>query len=62
MDYERADIATMFPPQNIKKNKLLELNRFRPFNKDYNSWLPKKFTIEFTLKPQALLGSEEEEI
>lgn len=45
MDYERKDVATMFPPENIKKHKLLELNRFRPFNRDYNAWQPSRFII-----------------
>jgi len=31
MDFERKDIATMYPPENIKKHKLMELHRFRPF-------------------------------
>lgn len=45
MDYERQDIAKMFPPENLSKQKLIELNRFRPFNKTYNYWASTKFII-----------------
>ena len=48
LDFERKDIASAFPKENVKKKRLLELNRFRPFNKDYNYWRPAKF---FAFKP-----------
>ena len=45
MDYERQEIKVMFPPENIKRAKLLELYRFRPFNKATTSWRSKCYTI-----------------
>ena len=45
MDFERQDIATLYPPENIKKNKLVELNRFRPFNKETTSWRSTPFAM-----------------
>ena len=45
LDFERKDIKMMFPPENIKRAKLLELNRFRPFNKATTSWRSTRYTI-----------------
>jgi len=45
MDFEREHIATLYPADNIKKNKLVELNRFRPFNKETTSWRSTRFSL-----------------
>jgi len=45
MDFERKDIKQMFPPENLKKDKLRELNRFRPFNEEHTSWRSTAFVI-----------------
>ena len=46
MDYERKDLADAFAPDVIKKQKLLQLNRFRPFNPDTTSWRSTRFIIQ----------------
>jgi hypothetical protein len=52
MDFERKDIKMMFPPENIKRSKLLELNRFRPFNKLTTSWRSTPYTIPVPKPPK----------
>ena len=38
MDFERKDIADLYPPNSWKGARVEELKRFRPFNKETNSW------------------------
>lgn len=43
MDFERTEVAKLFPPQNIKMRRLKQLYRFRPFNVETTSWRSPKF-------------------
>ena len=43
MDFERTEIAKLYPPENIKRHKLMELYRFRPFNVETTSYHCPKF-------------------
>ena len=38
MDFERKDIAELYPPNTWKGARIQELKRFRPFNKETTSW------------------------
>ena len=51
MDFEREDIARLYPPENIKKSKLAELNRFKPFNRETTSWRSTRYTIPSNIDP-----------
>ena len=52
MDFERTDIAKMFPPENIKRHKLAELHRFRPFNKETTSWRSSRYELLNPIEPE----------
>ena len=43
MDFERTEVAKLYPPQNIKMRRLKQLYRFRPFNVETTSWRSPKF-------------------
>lgn len=45
LDFERTKIASLYPAKNMKRSKLNELYRFRPFNKATTSWRSKKFQL-----------------
>ena len=46
MDFERSYIAKIFTPENIKREKLKELDRFRPFNKEHSYWKSTDYVID----------------
>ena len=51
MDFERTIMAKLYPTKNIKKSKLMQLYRFRPFNKETTSWQSRKFLLIDHYKP-----------
>ena len=38
MDFERKEMADMYPPNTWRGHRAEELKRFRPFNKEASSW------------------------
>ena len=58
MDFERKDIAKLYPPEALKTTKLQELNRFRPFNPETTSWRATPFVIQSTAKSSEEMKSE----
>ena len=45
MDFERKDMAEMYPPNTWKGERVQELKRFRPFNKETNSWAGIRYNL-----------------
>ena len=45
MDFERKDIAELYPPNTWKGARIEELKRFRPFNKETNSWTGMNYNL-----------------
>ena len=38
MDFERKDMAEMYPSNTWRSHRAEELKRFRPFNKEASAW------------------------
>ena len=45
LDFERKSIAQLYPPKNIRRKRLEQLHRFRPFNKQTTYWRTPKFKL-----------------
>lgn len=45
MDFEREEIAKLYPAESLTRERLQEFHRFRPFNKATNYWETKPYEI-----------------